>query len=525
VAGNARGENATQINLAGTGIGTFNDRLRDGVRGVGPFDSGDGLKRQGFITGLAVDPNDYDWGGDEAAADRLGLVTDWIKIGLAGNLRDYMLVDYRGFVLRGDEISYNGAPAGYTNDPQENIVYADKHDNQSLFDVVQLAAPDDATVEERARMAQLGHAIVLLSQGVPFHQAGSDLLRSKSFDRDSYNSGDWFNVIDWTGETTNFGRGLPIADKNEANWPIMQPLLANAEVAPTPALVQETTEHFRTLLQVRYSSPLFRLQTAEQVMDVVRFHNVGPEATPGLIVMSLYDGGEGEADLDPNAELILVLFNANPDAVTFADAAAEGIEATLHPALTASDRFADADGGTEGLTAPGRSVAVYVASEAPADFAERLAEQDAAMEETRATQPTIEEIRAEEQAAAEEAAAASAAAANANRPDPASVSFPGTIGAALGGADWAPDDAAVQATDAGDGRWTLTGTLAAGSYEFKAAINGTWDENYGAGGVAGGDNIMLELDAETEVTFVYERAANAVYVLAGDEVIAGERPE
>ncbi len=38
VADNARGVNATQFNMAGTGIGTFNDRLRDAVRGGGPFD-------------------------------------------------------------------------------------------------------------------------------------------------------------------------------------------------------------------------------------------------------------------------------------------------------------------------------------------------------------------------------------------------------------------------------------------------------------------------------------------------------
>ncbi|MBE2239059.1 MAG: pullulanase-type alpha-1,6-glucosidase, partial [Caldilineaceae bacterium] len=198
VANNARGVNATQRNLGGTGIGTFNDRLRDAVRGVGPFDSGEDLRRQGFISGLSVDPNDYDWGGEEAAAERLGLLTDWIKVGLAGNLQQYLLLDHRGYVLQGAEIDYNGAPAGYTLDPQENIVYADKHDNQTLFDVVQLAAPDSATIEDRAQMAQLGHAIVLLSQGVPFQQAGTELLRSKSFDRDSYNSGDWFNFLDFT---------------------------------------------------------------------------------------------------------------------------------------------------------------------------------------------------------------------------------------------------------------------------------------------------------------------------------------
>ena len=37
VASNQRGRNATQLNMAGTGIGTFNDRLRDAVMGGSPF--------------------------------------------------------------------------------------------------------------------------------------------------------------------------------------------------------------------------------------------------------------------------------------------------------------------------------------------------------------------------------------------------------------------------------------------------------------------------------------------------------
>ena len=53
VADNARGVNATQRNMAGTGIGTFNDRIRDYVRGGGPFDNGADLRiKQGFATGL-----------------------------------------------------------------------------------------------------------------------------------------------------------------------------------------------------------------------------------------------------------------------------------------------------------------------------------------------------------------------------------------------------------------------------------------------------------------------------------------
>ena len=46
-------------------------------------------------------------------------------------------------------------------------------------------------------MHRLGLSIVALSQGVPFFMAGDEILRSKSEDRNSYNSGDWFNRIDW----------------------------------------------------------------------------------------------------------------------------------------------------------------------------------------------------------------------------------------------------------------------------------------------------------------------------------------
>ena len=36
-------------------------------------------------------------------------------------------------------------------------------------------------------------AILALGHGVPLFHAGDEVLRSKSLDRDSYNSGDWFN--------------------------------------------------------------------------------------------------------------------------------------------------------------------------------------------------------------------------------------------------------------------------------------------------------------------------------------------
>ena len=48
------------------------------------------------------------------------------------------------------------------------------------------------------------------------------------------------------------------------------------------------------------------------------------------------------------------------------------------------------------------------------------------------------------------------------------------------GGDWDPACAATHLTyDAGDDVWQGTFALPAGSYEYKAALNNSWDENYG----------------------------------------------
>ncbi len=95
---------------------------------------------------------------------------------------------------------------------------------------------------------------------------------------------------------------------------------------------------------------------------------------------------------------------------------------------------------------------------------------------------------------------------------PASVSFPGSYAPLVSGVAWEPADPAVQAADAdGDGVWTLTVELPAGSYEFKAALNGAWDENYGQNGAAGGANLTFDVaEAGGLVTFIYDRATNGV---------------
>ena len=112
-------------------------------------------------------------------------------------------------------------------------------------------------------MQNLGLSLVALSQGVPFFHAGSDLLRSKSLDRNSYNSGDWFNRLDFSEQTNNWGVGLPPGGENGDNWPLMSRLLGTL---PAPTLKRTsagTPSTCRRCSRIRNSSPLFRLQTAE----------------------------------------------------------------------------------------------------------------------------------------------------------------------------------------------------------------------------------------------------------------------
>src|SRR6185295_13451507 len=98
VAGDARFVQATQANMAGTGIGTFNDRLRDSVRGGGPFDEDPRL--QGFGSGLFSDPNAVAANAGDAAKATLLLDEDRIKVGLTGNLKDYTFTDRTGAVVK-----------------------------------------------------------------------------------------------------------------------------------------------------------------------------------------------------------------------------------------------------------------------------------------------------------------------------------------------------------------------------------------------------------------------------------------
>jgi alpha-amylase len=94
-----------------------------------------------------------------------------------------------------------------------------------------------------------------------------------------------------------------------------------------------------------------------------------------------------------------------------------------------------------------------------------------------------------------------------------SVTVAGSLQSEIGCAgDWDPACAASHLTfDTDDGLWKGTFTLPPGNYEYKVAINDSWDVNYGAGGAAGGSNIPLTVPTgTTSVTFVWDQVSHVV---------------
>ena len=163
--------------------------------------------------------------------------------------------------------------------PAQTINYASCHDNMALFDRLTMSR-SDASFADRVRMNNLAAAIYMLSQGVPFMQAGEEMLRSKplpggGFDHNSYASPDAINSIKWSD-------------------------LSKPEYAVN-------VEYYRGLIAFRKAHPTLRLATDEAVREQVHaLEGLEPNVTGFHL--------RGSAD-DP-AAAIIVLYNPNPTPTT-----------------------------------------------------------------------------------------------------------------------------------------------------------------------------------------------------------------
>ncbi len=163
---------------------------------------------------------------------------------------------------------------GWCHSPEQSVNYASCHDNMSLFDRLTLSTPE-ASFDERVRMNLLAAAVVMLAQGVPFLQAGEEMLRSKplgngAFEHNSYCSPDSVNAIKWN-------------DLNRSTY-------------------AAAAEYYRGLIAVRKQHPTLRLRTAEAIRQQV---HAMEGLDPNVVGFHL----RGAAD-DP-AQAIIVLFNPN----------------------------------------------------------------------------------------------------------------------------------------------------------------------------------------------------------------------
>ena len=148
--------NISKITATGKGIGSvavFNDAIRDGLKGSVFEKTG-----RGYINGAA-----------------------------AANVRKVI------FGIKGGA----GVGQGWSVTDSMVINYMSAHDNNTLWDKLLLSNPD-ASDDQRNKMNNLGAAIVMISKGTPFWQAGEEMLRTKGGDENSYKSSDAVNNIDWS---------------------------------------------------------------------------------------------------------------------------------------------------------------------------------------------------------------------------------------------------------------------------------------------------------------------------------------
>lgn len=351
-----------QLNSYGSGVGFFNDRFRDAIRG-GTTDSTE-KSDQGFVTGLYTDFNQEIANRNTPTSlndqkDKLGFLGDVIKIGLAGNLRDFQFKNSKGSISTASNYFYRGVPVGYSKTTDENVNYVSAHDGYSLFDAISAKAPfytngrnpTLASTHDKQRMIQIATGMTLLSQGVPFIEGGSEILRSKSGDVDSYDSGDWFNHLNWDYSDNNWGKGLPPSFKNYNDWSFWYPRLNDENMKPSKEDILNNLNIFKALMKIRQSTKLFTANTLDQVNQTMKFIDNDKDSNSGLIAYSLANENEK----------LIVIFNVNREKYEFKHPLIDQ-SWSLHKFLDSKvdDALKDVVINQGSITIPGRSVVVLV---------------------------------------------------------------------------------------------------------------------------------------------------------------------
>ena len=220
---------ANQKNISKlTNVAHFNDQLRDGLKGS------------------VFTPADPGW-----ATGKLTSRSD-VVTGIVGNSQysDALLAKWS------------------TQSPGQSVNYVESHDNLTLADKIS-SSVKGVTPAGVIQLSQFASSVALLSQGVPFVQAGQEFVRSKGGDENSYKSSDEVNSLKWS-------------TKNK---------------------YASTTKYFQGLIALRKAHPAFRMSTTADLKANLKFI----ETTNDVIIYTL----NGKAVKD-SSKLIVVIHNPNP---------------------------------------------------------------------------------------------------------------------------------------------------------------------------------------------------------------------
>ena len=203
--------------------------------------------------------------------------SDTIRDLLRGSVFDSTAPGYvSGAICSKDllDTCFMGVPE-WAAQPCQSVNYVSCHDNNTLFDRISLAAPE-APREVLIKMNNLAAAFTILSQGVPFMQAGEEMLRTKpgrkgGFDSNSYHAPDKVNSLKWE-------------DLDKAEY-------------------RQTVEYYRGLIAFRKAHPGLRLATREEVWKHVR-----PVPCENIHTAAFH--------IDEDAQELFVIFNADTASIS-----------------------------------------------------------------------------------------------------------------------------------------------------------------------------------------------------------------
>ena len=197
---------------------------------------------------------------------RFAFFSDTIRDALRGSVFDMTI---SGFIT-GAQVdknilhsSYMGVPF-WAQEPAQCVNYVSCHDNNTLIDRITLSVPD-APRHIQVRMNNLAAAFTLTAQGIPFFQAGEEMLRTKpdgkgGLEHNSFRSSDAVNSIKWNA-----------LDQKD---------------------VMDTYNYYRGLLKLRKAHDELRLSTREEVLETVK-----PLSVDNPHVVAFGIGKKGDAQM------------------------------------------------------------------------------------------------------------------------------------------------------------------------------------------------------------------------------------